>query len=276
MMHASRLFATLLFSVLFFAACSKTDRTDRASADKPASPAQSAAPAPAPAPAAPAQAPASSPAATPAPAPTAAPAPAAASAPASTPEPVPVPKPKPPEPPVVIPTGTMVDVRTIDNIDVDAAQAGATFSASIDQPLVVGDRVVVPKGAGATLRALKVEQSGKMKGKDLIQLELTSIVVKGKPHQVATSFHEIAAAKSEGKNTRRKVIGGAGAGAVIGGIAGGGKGAAIGAAIGGGTGAVLSASGDQHLKVPSETRLEFRLESDLTIQTASGKSQVTE
>jgi len=169
----------------------------------------------------------------------------------------------------------MVDVRTIDNIDVDAAQAGAAFSASIDQPLVVGDRVVVPKGAGATLRALKVEQSGNMKGKDLIQLELTSIVVKGKPHQVTTSFHEIAG-KSEGKNTRRKVLGGAGAGAVVGGIAGGGKGAAIGAAIGGGTGAVLSASGDQHLKVPSETRLEFRLESDLTIQTASSKSQETE
>ncbi|RPI22979.1 MAG: hypothetical protein EHM61_20905 [Acidobacteria bacterium] len=165
----------------------------------------------------------------------------------------------------MIHSGTVISVRTIDNIDVDAAQAGATFSASIDQPIVDGDRVVVSKGSEATLRALKVEQSGKMKGKDLIQLELTSIVVKGKRYQVATSFQEIAG-KSEGKSTRRKILGGAGAGAVVGAIAGGGKGAAIGAAIGGSAGTAISASGEQHLKVPSETRLEFRLDNDLTIQ----------
>ena len=61
------------------------------------------------------------------------------------------------------------------------------------------------------------------------------------------------------------MLGGAGLGAIIGGIAGGGTGAAIGAAVGGTGGAVISASGEQHLKVPAETRLEFKLESDVKI-----------
>ena len=54
-------------------------------------------------------------------------------------------------------------------------------------------------------------------------------------------------------------------GALIGGIAGGGKGALIGVAAGAATGLVVSASGEQHLKIPSETRLEFKLESALKV-----------
>jgi len=46
---------------------------------------------------------------------------------------------------------------------------------------------------------------------------------------------------------------------------GGGSGAAIGTDVGAGTDAVISASGQQHLKVPAETRLEFKLESAVTI-----------
>lgn len=67
------------------------------------------------------------------------------------------------------------------------------------------------------------------------------------------------------KKTARKTIGRAGLGAIIGGIAGGGKGAAIGAAAGWAGGAIISASGQQHLKIPSETRLEFTLQADLKI-----------
>jgi hypothetical protein len=55
-------------------------------------------------------------------------------------------------------------------------------------------------------------------------------------------------------------------GAIIGGIAGGGSGAAIGALAGGAGGAALSASGQPHLKIPAETRLQFQLMSDWKIQ----------
>ena len=98
-----------------------------------------------------------------------------------------------------------------------------------------------------------------------VTLKLTTVSVKGTAYAVVTSVVE-SKGKSEGKATTRKTAGGAGLGAIIGGIAGGGKGAAIGAAAGAVTGLIVSASGQQHLKIPSETRLEFKLESAVKVK----------
>jgi hypothetical protein len=166
---------------------------------------------------------------------------------------------------VTIPQGTPIRVVTIDAIDVDASKAGMTFRATMDDPIMIGGSVVAPRGAAVTLQAAKVQQSGKMKGSDLIQLKINSIVINGKPYAVVTTFQEVKGG-SEGKSTAKKTVGGAGLGAIVGGIAGGGKGAAIGAAVGGVTGLVVSSAGEQHLKVPAESRLEFRLESAVAIQ----------
>jgi hypothetical protein len=115
------------------------------------------------------------------------------------------------------------------------------------------------------LQAVKVEQSGKAKGSDKISLKMNSLGFGGRVYQVATTYVE-QKGKGEGKKTARKVGGGAGLGAIVGGIAGGGSGAAIGAAVGAGAGAIVSASGEEHLKVPAETRLQFQLSSGVNIQ----------
>jgi hypothetical protein len=159
---------------------------------------------------------------------------------------------------VVIPAGTLLRVRTIDAIDVDAAQAGMKFRASLDDPVVSGGSVIVSRGADVVLLAAKVEQGGKFKGSDLIQLKVISVTVNGKSRQVVTSLSETKS-DGEGKKTGRKVLGGAGLGAIIGGIAGGGAGAGIGAVAGAAGGTIIAATGQPHLKVPSETRLEFQL-----------------
>ena len=52
----------------------------------------------------------------------------------------------------------------------------------------------------------------------------------------------------------------------IGGIAGGGTGAAIGLVAGAATGTAVAASGQPHLKIPAETRLQFVLQADWKIQ----------
>ena len=167
-------------------------------------------------------------------------------------------------PPVIISTGTLLRVRTIDPIDVDASKAGAKYQASLDDPVMVGGAVEIPRGADVVLQAVKVQQSGRMKGSDLIQLKVINIKVHGTSYPVVSSVAE-SKGGSEGKSTAKKTLGGAGLGAIIGGIAGGGKGAAIGAAAGGTGGAILSASGQQHLKIPPETRLEFTLQASLKI-----------
>jgi hypothetical protein len=174
--------------------------------------------------------------------------------------------PKTPAPkPVTVPAGTAVNVRLTQAIDVDASQAGMKFKAIVDDPVMVGGSTVIPRGASAVLQAVQVQQSGTMKGSDKISLKMNSVGFGGTVYDVATAYVETQG-KGEGKKTARKVGGGAGLGAIVGGIAGGGSGAAIGAAVGGATGAVVAASGEEHLKLPAETRLQFQLTSAVNIR----------
>ena len=141
---------------------------------------------------------------------------------------------------------------------------GMKFNGTLDDPVMLQGDVIVPRGASVRMVAAKVEQGGRMKGSDLIQLKIYSITVKGKSYPVVTSLSETKTG-GEGKKSSRKLIGGAGLGAIIGGIAGGGTGAAIGAVVGGAGGAAVAASGKPHLKVPPETRLQFQLLADWKI-----------
>ena len=188
----------------------------------------------------------------------------AASAKAPAPPPAAAPKPAA-KPAVTVPAGTTINVRLTQGIDVDATQAGQTFKALVDDPIMIGGNIVIPRGASAILQAVKVEQSGKMKGSDLISLKMHSFTFGGMVYEVTTNYVE-SKSGGEGKKTAGKVGGGAGLGALIGGIAGGGKGAAIGAAVGAAGGAAVAAGGEQHLKVAAETRLQFKLSADVKVQ----------
>jgi hypothetical protein len=183
----------------------------------------------------------------------AAPAPAPARAVATTPK------------KVTVPAGTTLNVRLTQGIDVDASQSGQSFKAVVDDPVMINGSIVIPRGASATVQAVNVEQSGKMKGSDKITLKLHSIRFGGMVYDVATAYVETKG-KGEGKKTARKVGGGAGLGAIVGGIAGGGSGAAIGAAVGGATGAAVAAGGEEHLTLPAETRLQFQLTAAVNVQ----------
>jgi outer membrane lipoprotein SlyB len=129
---------------------------------------------------------------------------------------------------------------------------------------MMGGDVIVPRGVDVTMVASRVEQGGKMKGSDLVELRVTSIFVRGRRYQIVSTASESKSA-GEGKKTTGKILGGAGLGAIIGGLAGGGKGAGIGALIGGAGGTVLSATSQPHLKIPAETRLQFELMADWKI-----------
>src|SRR3989449_8919181 len=190
----------------------------------------------------------------------ASPAPAAAPAePAAQPGPPAAPAPHGPIN-VTVPSGTVVPVRTIDAIDSSKNHAGEIFRASLDAPIVVDDKVIVPAGADAYLKLASASSAGHMTGRSELAVELSSVVFQGKTYNLVSSDVK-QSGSSRGKNTAAKVGGGAALGALIGAIAGGGKGAAIGAAVGGGAGAgaqVLTKG--QQGKIPSETRLDFTLE----------------
>ena len=74
-----------------------------------------------------------------------------------------------------MPAGTPVNVRLTQAIDVDSSQAGMSFKGVVDDPVMIGGSIAIPRGASAMLQAVKVEQSGKMKGSDKITLKLNAV-----------------------------------------------------------------------------------------------------
>jgi hypothetical protein len=192
--------------------------------------------------------------------PAAAPAAAAAPAPKPANKPAPAAAPKP----IVVPAGTALNLRLTQAIEADVSYAGQTFKAIVDDPVNLKGAIVIPRGAAGVLQAVKVEQSGKMKGSDKISLKMNSIRFGGMVYEVTTAYVETKG-KGEGKKTARKVGGGAGLGAIVGGIAGGGSGAAIGAAVGAAGGAAVASGGEEHLSLPAETRLTFNLTAAVTV-----------
>jgi hypothetical protein len=164
-----------------------------------------------------------------------------------------------------VPANTVLSVRLVEAIDVDAAKAGTVFHAQVDDPVMLNGAVVIPRNATVAVQAVRVEQSGTIKGSDKVTLKANSIGFGGRTYEIVTTYVE-AKGKGEGKRSARKIGGGVGLGAVIGGIAGGGEGAAIGAAVGGLTGAVVASQGQEHLKLPAETRLQFQLSAAVTVR----------
>ncbi len=200
-----------------------------------------------------------------------APAPAPAVTAPSAPAPVPTPVAAPTEPArpriheFTINPGTIITVRLIDSIDTSRSRPGDIFHASLDAPLVAADRVVAPKGAEVIGRLVEVRSAGRISGRSEISLELTQITVAGREYPLRTATLE-ELGTSRGKRSAAVIGGGAGLGALIGAVAGGGKGAAIGAGVGAATGTVAQgATKGQQIRLPSETRLDFRLLEPLTL-----------
>ena len=164
-----------------------------------------------------------------------------------------------PKPPVVLPAGTVLTVRTTDAISAKTNQAGQTFQAVTAQPVTAHGRTVIPAGAAVTGNIVQAKQGGKIKGGSQLALHLTTIRVNGVSYPIVTEQF-VQEAKGKGKRTTAMGAGGAGLGAIVGGIAGGGKGAAIGALAGGGAGVAGSAmTGNKELTIPAESVLTFKL-----------------
>ncbi len=166
---------------------------------------------------------------------------------------------------VTVPAGTRLLVRMVDGVDSSKQKVGYRFTADLETNLQVGDLVVAPGGTTVYGRLANAKSAGNMSGGAELTLELTDIVINGTAYPLLTSTYEVRS-QGKGSNTAKKIVGGAGLGALIGGIAGGGKGAAIGLGAGAATGtAVSAATKGKQVSVPSESLLEFRLAQPVTL-----------
>ena len=157
-----------------------------------------------------------------------------------------------------IPANTVLTVRTIDSINSDINGVGEKFRASLETDLEVDGRVVAPRGSDVMVQIAKLEEAGRVTGREEIAVELSSITVDGREYPVVTNYAEMESKGQTTKTAKRAGIGAAG-GAILGGIIGGGKGAAIGAGVGAGAGTVYSGTKGVNIEIPSESLLTFTL-----------------
>jgi len=166
-----------------------------------------------------------------------------------------------------VPAGTEIAVRTNESIDARDTSQGTSYAAQVDRDVVdTAGNIIIPRGSEARLVVRQVKDH-------TLGLDLQSVRVNGRTYNVDTSTIQENGAAREGlganKRTGEFVGGGAALGTLLGAIAGGGKGAAIGALAGAGAGAgtqVLT-RGD-HVRVPAESVLSFRLDSPLRMRAA--------
>jgi hypothetical protein len=171
--------------------------------------------------------------------------------------------------PVSVPEGTQLDVVLNQSISTAANRAGDPFQATLASPVVVDDKTVIPKDALVTGHIVDARPSGHLKGVARLELTLDSVEVNGAAYGIATGDFG-RTGKNHNKRNGVLIGGGAGLGAIIGGVAGGGVGALIGSSVGAGAGTAGAAfTGQKDIRVPAETTLSFRLARPVTIPVKS-------
>jgi hypothetical protein len=160
--------------------------------------------------------------------------------------------------PIAIPPGTVIAIRTIDQVDSENADPSREYRASVDDSVVIGGVTVAPVGSPALLRLFQVQQAGAVRGQTSVTLRLVAVEIDGRRVALETGDATISSNSQTGSVVKKGGVGAA-IGAGIGALRDGKSGAAKGAAIGGAAGATLAIVMGQRVNVPSETRLSFTL-----------------
>ena len=176
---------------------------------------------------------------------------------ASTPAP-----PKPVKVTLTVAAGKDVRARINETINSKTADVGDPFTGELSSALTTkSGETVFAKGTRVAGVVVAAKGQGRFKGAGILAIELKTVG----GHSVAATEY-VVSKKGKGKRSAALIGGGAGGGALIGGLAGGGKGALIGGLIGGGAGtAGAGLTGNKPLVIPTESIVVFELTQPLSI-----------
>ena len=167
--------------------------------------------------------------------------------------------------PLIIPAGTSITIRLQEPLSSASAVPGERFQAVLEEPLVAGDRVVVPAGTPVEGHVVSARHSGRLHHPGQLGLTLDSLIVN--EHTIPLATSQVAArGKSHKKRNWGWIGGGAGGGAAIGALAGGGTGALIGTGVGAAAGTTTAFfTGKKDVTFGSERVLRFRLHQEVSL-----------
>jgi hypothetical protein len=86
-----------------------------------------------------------------------------------------------------LPAGTLLSVRLNDAISADGKGAGATFTATLDEPIIIDGRIVVPRGASVVGQVESGESANASDRRGYLRLTLNSMEVGGRDLALNTS-----------------------------------------------------------------------------------------
>jgi hypothetical protein len=176
--------------------------------------------------------------------------------------------------------GTRIILHLNDHLSTKLSKEGDVFTADVLAPVVLRDRVLIPKGSVVAGSVSRIQRPGRFRGKAVMNLLFETVRVPGRePVTIVASLIRVDPEGNAGTGTEGSIRGerslgkdagtvakpGA-AGAGIGALIGGGKGAAIGAGIGAAAGlATVFATRGRDLEVKRGSTLEIVLDRPLPL-----------
>jgi hypothetical protein len=174
---------------------------------------------------------------------------------------------------ITVPYGAVLAVRLNETLSSGLNQPGDTFLARLASPIVIGDRVVVPEGAGIKGNIVDARNARRLSGRSALVIEVTHLAYNGRTYELRSSQYSKQGA-SRNAYAAAAITGGTGVGAILGTVLGRGRGAAIGAVLGAAAGTgVQAVTKPAPAELSAESTLSLRLETPLKVIPSSTLQQ---
>jgi hypothetical protein len=178
-----------------------------------------------------------------------------------------------PKGPVTVPAGTLLQVRTAEEVDTKKATPGTPVQFTVIRDVAVGGVLAIPRGATihGVVTDVKKVHSGELGGSPELALTLDSLDLGGQNYPIGSDQFKVKGPNKAGR-TVGDALGGALLGAIIGGAVGRGSGAAIGAGAGAAAGtAAGAATPGPNVWIPAEALVTFHLQTPVTVNPVSAQ-----